>query len=87
MSAQIIAFPRRRPLEWEEMPQYWCHVARSYYEMDVEDGMSHQEAFAKWDDYARRAAAWRDLKRQSGESQLEFLARQARAALAAMAEA
>lgn len=85
MSAQIIAFPRRRPLEWEEMPSYWCLVARRYYDMDVEDGMSHQEAFDKWDAWAKTQAEV--PPRQTSESQLEFLARQARAALAAIAEA
>lgn len=85
MKNNIIAFPRKRPLEWEEMPAYWDLVARRYYDMDIEDGMTHQEAFDKWDDYARRAAAWRDLKRQDGEGELDFLARKARACLAASA--
>lgn len=83
MKNNIIAFPRKRPLEWEEMPAYWDLVARRYYDMDIEDGMTHQEAFDKWDAWAKTLAAV--PPQQPDESRLESLARRARAALAAAA--
>ncbi|MGH8061933.1 MAG: hypothetical protein ACREO7_07950 [Pseudoxanthomonas sp.] len=53
MSAQVIAFPRKKQLAWDDLPDYWGYVEKSYYEMAIEDGMSPEDAFHKQDLCAR----------------------------------
>lgn len=45
MSAQVIAFPRRKPMEWDELPAAWTDPARSLYQYVTYDGaMTHAQA-------------------------------------------
>lgn len=45
MSAQIIAFPRRKPMEWDELPAAWQNGSRLLYRYLTYDGeMTHAEA-------------------------------------------
>lgn len=53
MSAKIIAFPRRKEMDWSELPDYWGVTDKAYYSYAMEDGMSHEEAFKKQDLCAR----------------------------------
>lgn len=45
MSAQVIAFPRRKPLEWDELPAAWTNGCKSLYRYLTYDGeMTHAQA-------------------------------------------
>lgn len=45
MSAVILTFPRRKPMEWDELPLAWTDGARSLYRYLTYDGeMTHAEA-------------------------------------------
>lgn len=79
MSAQIIAFPRKRPMAWEELPAYWGYCERSYYEAAIAAGVSHQEAFAEEDVAARMDAIGKMAIRLKDETLEDFLARYAHA--------
>lgn len=74
MTAQIIQFPRMKPLEWEEMPKYWGLVDRRYYDMDIEDGMSPDDAFRKRDLIARAPNPLAGLQYRD-ESDEEYIVR------------
>ena len=46
MSAQIIQFPRKRPLEMHELPSHWPQNLKSYYVHVTYDGYNtHENAF------------------------------------------
>lgn len=66
-------------MTWEELPDYWGYVEMTYYEMRIEDGVSHEDAFAEWDSHARMKAAV--PPQQPGESHLDYLHRAAYAEL------
>lgn len=51
--SNVIAFPRLRPLQDHEYPAYWGYMEKTYYEMRIEDGVGHADAFAEWDAHAR----------------------------------
>ena len=80
--SNVLEFRRRKPFaDWDEMPPYWDSVVSSYYDMRIEDGVSHEEAFAEIDAWAKAKAAAPVRKR--GESDLEYLRRRAIAELEA----
>ena len=57
MSAQIISFPRMKPLEDHEMPPHWSDSVRWHYGHATYDGFrTHEEAFAHCE---QLADAWR----------------------------
>ena len=74
MSAQVIAFPRKKPLAWDELPGYWSYAHKSYYEMDIEDGLDHEAAFLKHDLIARAPTPIAGLKFKA-ESREQYIAR------------
>lgn len=82
--SNVIAFPRRRPLADHEMPAHWGYMERTYYEMRIEDGISHEAAFEEMEKMAATNARIRAMKQEPGESEIDFLARRARAELAAL---
>lgn len=74
MSAQVIAFPRKKQLGWDELPEYWGYAEKSYYEMGIEDGKSPEDAFLEWDLIARAPNPIAGLKFKA-ESQEQYIAR------------
>lgn len=87
MSAQIISFPRRKPLAWDELPAYWSYADRSYYEMSIKDGMRPEDAFREHDLRARAPSPAAGLRLRQ-ETDEEYIARlEAIAMPAAQAEA
>lgn len=74
MSAQIIAFPRRKPLAWSELPDYWEYPDKAYYTYAIEDGMSHETAFRLHDLIARAPTPIAGLRYKT-ESDEEYLER------------
>lgn len=81
MSAQVIEFPpsRRRPLNWDEMPDHWEHYEKSMYELMTQyDGKTHEQALNKIEGivYVRRVIP--------GESADRRLLRMAQESLASM---
>lgn len=73
MSAQIIPFPRRRPLDAHALPESWPEWLRGLYVSHTENGYwSHDKTFA----YCKAVA---DVIRQPGESDMAFLSRQVEA--------
>ena len=73
--ATILKFPRRRPLQEHEYPSYWGYTEKTYYEMRIADGVSHEEAFAEWDAQAQLRALDVPLFRYTDESDAEWTAR------------
>ena len=53
MTAQIIAFPRKKAMEWHELPDYWGYPDKAYYTDAIKDGMRPDDAFRLWDLIAR----------------------------------
>jgi len=79
MSAQIIAFPRKKPLEAHELPAHWGPRERSHYLHVTYDGFnSHEDAFH----YCETMAAVRPQK--PGESDMDYLLRRALAAVSTL---
>jgi hypothetical protein len=74
MTAKIIAFPRRKPLDWSELPSYWEYPHKAYYTYAVEDGMSHPQAFRLHDLIARAPTHIAGLRYKT-ESDEEYLER------------
>lgn len=74
MSAQIIAFPRRTPLAWSELPDYWEYPDKAYYTYAIEDGMSHETALRLHDLIARAPTPIAGLRYKT-ESDEEYLER------------
>lgn len=79
MSAQIIQFPRKTPLEWHELPDDWSERLKRHYVHVTYSGFnSHQDAFA----YCQIMAAV--PPQAKGESDSAYLLRKARAAIGAL---
>lgn len=57
MTAQIIPFPRRKPLELHELPEYWPDGIKGLYLQETRHH-PHDEVFAYYD--ARAKARLRD---------------------------
>lgn len=71
MTATIIPFPRNRPLEMEELPDYWPQHLKTHYVHCTYDGWkTHEEMF----DYCDAVAK---VKRRPGESESDFGLRRA----------
>lgn len=53
MTANIIQFPRMKPMAWSELPDYWCIATKIYYQDAVNRGEPHEQAFRRFDLSAR----------------------------------
>lgn len=73
--ATILKFPRRRPLEEHEYPSYWGYMEKTYYEMRIKEGVSHEDAFSEWDAEARLRARGVPLFRYKDETDTEWVER------------
>lgn len=75
MSAQIIQFPRKTPLEEHELPAHWSEALKSRYVHWTYDGFkSHEEAF----EYCETMSQVEP--RRQDESERDYLLRRATAA-------
>ena len=79
MTAQIIQFPRKTPLEAHELPAHWGRRERAYYLHVTYDGFnSHEDAFAYCE------AMSKVPPQGEGESKMDHLLRRAQATIATL---
>lgn len=75
-NANVLSFPRRKPMAWEELPEHWSSTDRYRYCNLVESGeMTHDRAFADCEWHV-------SMRRRPDEGESEFLLRYAQGALA-----